>query len=240
MRKLLLTLTALVLVATNASAQLEQATIWSNRVPGDLDSAWVVTSPTGSSDYFTVTFATVAALNAEGATVSNALPVKGVAVSTVDLGTTETYPTVGVFRPNVTLDPGGNTPDLTLPIATSAEPYAGGLPPFTYQDFDTTSEGSIPATDATTLAVVQLPPGDSGLLAVGADSYIGAPGTSGFTQDGFVTAAVPFTALDLGLAIGQDNSATSSCKPADRVPHGRLRCQRLTDAGIMAGDHITA
>lgn len=236
MRKALLSFAAMALAAAGASAQSENSTIWSNQAVA-IDSGWVVIFPTGSSDYFSQAFAAVATLNVEDGTVSKSMPIKGVGVASSDFGTSQTYPTVGVFRPNVSLDPGGNTPDLSLPIATSTETYVTA-PLFTYQDYDTTAQASIPLSDATTLSVVQLPPGDSGLLGVGADSNA-APGTSGFTQDGFATPSVTLTFLDFGMAIGQDNSATSSCKPADRAPSGRLRTQKLTAAGIMNGDHLT-
>ena len=238
MRKALLSFAALAIAAAGASAQSENSTIWSNQASA-IDSGWVVTFPTGSSDYFSQAFAASAALNVEVTTVSKALPIKGVGVSVADFGGSQTYPTVGVFRPNVSLDPGGNTPDLSLAIATSSESMVFGQPLFTYQDFDTTAQATIPISDATTLSVVQLPPGDSGLIAVGADSNA-APGSSGFTQDGFSTPSITLTFLDFGMAIGQDNSVTSSCKPADRVLHGRLRCQKLTAAGIMNGDALNA
>lgn len=236
MRKALLSFAAMALAAAGASAQSENSTIWSNQAVA-IDSGWVVIFPTGSSDYFSQAFAAVATLNVEDGTVSKSMPIRGVGVASSDFGTTQTYPTVGVFRPNVSLDPGGNTPDLSLPIATSTETYVTA-PLFTYQDYDTTAQASIPLSDATTLSVAQLPPGDPGLLGVGADSNA-APGTSGFTQDGFATPSVTLTFLDFGMAIGQDNSATSSCKPADRAPSGRLRTQKLTAAGIMNGDHLT-
>src|SRR5262249_35583604 len=62
---------------------------------------------------------------------------------------------------------------------------------------------------------------------------------SGFTQDGYATPAVTMTFLDFGMPIGQDNTTTTSGKPADRLPHGRLRSQRLTKEGILAGDRLT-
>jgi len=238
MRKALMSFAAFAIAAAGASAQSENPTIWSNQAVA-IDSGWVVTFPTGSSDYFSQAFAGSNTLNNEDGTVTRSMPVRGVGVSTADFGVSSGYPAVGVFRPNVSLDPGGNTPDLGLPVATSSEAMVLGQPLFTYQDFDTTAQATIPLTDATTLSVVQLPPGDSGLCGVGADSNA-APGTSGFTQDGYATPAVTLTFLDFGMAIGQDNSSTSSCKPAERAPHGRLRTQKLTAAGIMNGDHLTA
>src|SRR5262245_15141020 len=235
-----LTILFMVLVA-EIDGRAQDSTLWSSRVAGDIDGGWVVTSPTGSADYLSVAYATSKVLNVEGGTISSSMPIKGVGVSVADFGTTRTYPTVGVFRPDPVLDPSGNTPDLGSPIATSSEAYVGGLPLFAYQDFDTPSHlhrtsldprstlDLLPRTwltDKTICAVVQLPPGDSGLLAVGADTNP-ASGHSGFTQDGYTTAAIPLTFLELGIAIGQDNSTTTSCKVKDRIPHGRLRCQNL-------------
>src|SRR5262249_21683164 len=104
MRQLLVSLAAVMLAAAAASAQSESSTIWSSTAEGAIDSGWVVISPTGPSDYFSVAYAAVTALNVENGTVSKAMPIKGVGVSVADFGTTQTYPTVGVFRPNPTLD----------------------------------------------------------------------------------------------------------------------------------------
>src|SRR5262249_5800769 len=189
--------------------------------PGPIDSGWVVVFPTGSSDFFSVSFTVNALKDDERDTVTRLMPIKAVGVNVADFGTSLTYPVVGAFNPNTGLDPLGNTPNLSSPITTSSESYAGGGAPFIYQSFDA-PEGTIPAANATALTVVQLPPGDSGLLAVGADSNV-SPNVqrSGFTQDGYATTAVTMTFLDFGMPVGQDNTTTTSCKPADRLPHGR-------------------
>lgn len=164
------------------------------------------------------------------------LPLKGVGVSVADFGTTATYPTVGIFSPAIVLDPTGNTPDLALPITFSSAAITPGMPLFEYQHFPTVAQPLIPAADATSLAVIQFPPGDSGLLGVGGDQQTSSLGTSGYTTDGFTTPAVMPSFLDLGIAIGQDNNVPFFPCPA---PTGRLRAQTLTSAGIMAGDHLT-
>jgi hypothetical protein len=231
---------ALAIAAAGASAQSENSTIWSNLIQTAPDRGWVVANPAGSSDFFSAGYQAVSTpLNVEGTVVNRGMPLKGIGLCISDFGSTLTFPTVGVFRPNVGLDATGNTPDLSLPIATSSESVVLPVPLFTYQDFDTTAQVPIPVTDATTLVSVQFPPGDPALLGIGADSSATAAGTSGFTQDGFTTASIVLSFIDFGMAIGQDNTTTSSCKPADRVPHGRLRAQKLTSSGIMGGDHLT-
>src|SRR5262245_34368098 len=95
-----------------------ESTIWSCVVPQAPDSGWVVQFPTGSSDYFSAAYAAVTTLNVEGGTVSKALPIKSVGVSVADFSSGHSYPTIGVFRPNVGLDASGNTPDLSSPVAT--------------------------------------------------------------------------------------------------------------------------
>src|SRR5262245_22697164 len=230
-------------LAAAVIGKAQDSTLWSSRVSGPIDGGWVVTIPTGSSDYLSVAYTTSRLWNVEGGVVSSTMRFKGVGVSVADFGTTQTYPTVGVFRPNPVLDPSGNTPDLASPIATSTDVYPGGLPMFAYQDFDTSrfaetsgSRSTIGSADKTVCAVVQLPPGDSGLLGVGVDTSA-ASGSSGFTQDGYATPAIPFTSHELGIAVGQDNSTTSSCRPSRRLPHGRLRCQKVIAGGLMTGDH---
>jgi hypothetical protein len=238
MCKTLLSFAALALAAAGASAQ--DSTIWSCVVPNVPNGGWVVGFPTGSSDYFSVAYSAVATLNVEGGTVSKTLPIKSVGVSVTDFNSGHNYPTVGVFRPNVGLDPLGNTPDLGLPVATAATtPLPPGVPLFQYVPYDTSAQVLIPPADATTLAVVQLPPGDSGLLGVGADGNPSTLLTSGYSADGYATPAVTLSFLDFGISIGQDNSVTNSCKPADRIPHGRLRAQKLQSVGIENGDHLT-
>jgi hypothetical protein len=238
MRKALLSFAAFALAAAGASAQ--DSTIWSCVVPGVPDGGWVVQFPTGSSDYFSAAYAAVVTLNVEGGTVSKALPIKSVGVSVADFTSGLNYPTIGVFRPNIGLDATGNTPDLSLPIATpSSTPLPPGTPLFQYLNYDTSAQVTIPAADATTVGVVQLPPGDSGLLGVGADANASTLQTSGYTLDGYATPSITLSFLDFGISIGQDNTATNSCKPADRVPHGRLRAQKLLPVGIENGDHLT-
>jgi hypothetical protein len=87
--------------------------------------------------------------------------------------------------------------------------------------------------------VVRLTPGDEGDLAVGADETFAIAGlSSAYTQDGFVTPAIVLTSVDLGMNPGQDNTTTTSCKPADRLAHGRLRIAGWPSAEVGAGDHL--
>ncbi|MFO0983637.1 MAG: hypothetical protein U1E76_18230 [Planctomycetota bacterium] len=213
------------------------STIWSGVKQDPIDSAWVVQYPTGSADYFDATYHVVAGSgNVAGASIAGALPITAVAVSVADFGSGRVYPRVGAYRSNLALDPSGESPDLAAALAELASPAFAPPPLYDFVAFDT-PEGAIPSGDTRVHAVVQLPPGDSGLLGVGADSTTAAVG-SGFTTDGYTTPSVGLAWLDFGLNVGQDNSTTTSCKPADRAPHGRLRAGRVLQ-GIGEGDQLT-
>jgi hypothetical protein len=55
---------------------------------------------------------------------------------------------------------------------------------------------------------------------VGGNSVDYAP--CGSTTDGYLTPVHSGPFAELGFSIGQDNGTTTSCKPAERKPHGRL------------------
>ncbi|MFN8549685.1 MAG: hypothetical protein U0527_17375, partial [Candidatus Eisenbacteria bacterium] len=190
-------------------------------VQREIKQGLVVQIPTGSSDYFNVAHAVQPGIGNSDEVVDG-LPVTGISVSVADFGSGRTYPTVGIFASNLGLDPTGATPDLASPIVALASPPNPAPPLFTSVFFDT-PEGTIAAGSTRAHATLQLPPGDSGLLAVGGSSGTVPTGTSYFTSDGYATTAKPLVGFDLGLNVEQDNSATTSCKPADRKPHGRLR-----------------
>src|SRR5262245_37000152 len=174
------------------------STIWSCVVPNVPDSAFNPSFPIIS--HLSVAYAAVPTLNVEGGTVSKTMPIKSVGVSIADFGSGLSFPTIGVFRPNVGLDASGNTPDLSLPVATpSSTPLPPGIPLFQYVAYDTSAKALIPPADATTVAVVQLPPGDSGLLTVGADGNPSTLQTSGYSTDGYATPAVTLSFLDFGI-----------------------------------------
>jgi len=52
MRTVLTSLATLLVAA--APGRSQDATLWSNRVAGNVDGSWVLTIPTGSSDYLSV------------------------------------------------------------------------------------------------------------------------------------------------------------------------------------------
>jgi hypothetical protein len=222
------------------AADNADSNIWSTCTGNVCDSGWVVTFPTGSSDYFDQTFLVTPGIsNQENGTVSDGLAVAGIGVSVADFGSGRVYTTVGVFNSNLTVDPTGETPDLASAVGSITSPSYSPPALENYVDF-LFSPGSI-AGKARVHTVVQLPAGDSGLLGVGADSA--STGTSGgfagFTTDGYATPSITASFLDFGMNVGQDNSATTSCKAADRKPHGRLRCSNLHQ-GIGEGDRLTA
>lgn len=242
MRMAFFSLATLAVAAIPAfAADSADSNIWSGTKGGVIDSGWVVTFPTGSSDYFDTTYNVTAGIgNVEDGTVAAGLAVQGVGVSVSDFGSGRTYATVGVFNSNLAVDASGETPDLASPVSSVTSPALSPPALFQFVPF-LTATASIPAGATRTHTVVQLPPGDSGLLGVGADS--GSTGTtggaSGFTTDGYSTPSIGLSFLDFGMSLGQDNSATTSCKQADRKPHGRLRCSNAVQ-GLSEGDHLTS
>jgi hypothetical protein len=145
---------------------------------------------------------------------------------------------VGVFYSNLNIDPSGITPDLSKPISSVANPPLPHTNLFEFVPFDLPENKIAPGTH-TVNTVVQLTPGDSGLLGVGADDTTSSARVSAYTQDGFVTPAIVLSFLDFGMNPGQDNLTTTSCKPADRLPNGRLRISGFPSAEVGAGDHVT-
>ncbi|MFO0980851.1 MAG: hypothetical protein U1E76_03715 [Planctomycetota bacterium] len=230
-----------VAVAAPAQAQTDRL-LWSGQcsaacAPPQIRTAFVVAVPTGAEDYCHTVFDVNTGLADVDGALAGALPVAGLSASITDFGSGRTYPMVGVCYPNLGLDPSGFTPDLGNPIVTLASP---ALPPvrlFDYAVFEGT-QAAIASGTPRVGAVVQLPPGDPGLLGVGADTMGSGVGASGFTSDGYTTPALHASFVDLGLGIAQDNAATTSCKQADRKPHGRLRGSNLR-RGVGEGDHLT-
>jgi hypothetical protein len=246
MRKALFGLATLALVATTATAQVENASIWSHQLGNDaaVDSGWVVSIPALTSDSFSAAYNVTAGLadNDDRQQINGNMNVNGVGISVADFGTTQTFETIGVFRPNLPLDPTGLTPNLATPIATSGASITTGTPLFTFQFFGTTADGDIPTGDTTAVASVEFPVGDPGLLGVGSDSTASGTGNCGFTQDNYATPTIVASFIDMGINIGQDNTNTSSCKQSARLPHGRLRCQTIGSAGggtsVTQGDKL--
>lgn len=246
MRRAFFGFATLAIAAIPAFAQVgaTDSVLWSDAKGGLVDGGWVVQFPTASSDYFDATFTVSAGLdNTENGNVRDLLPMTGVSVSVTDFGSGRTYALVGMYNSNLGLDSSGETPDLASPVVTLTSPPLSPPPLFQFVTFNGTGDALLPGSpggQTRTHAVVQLPPGDSGLLGVGADS--GSTGTtgglSGFTTDGYTTPSIGASFLDFGMSAGQDNSATTSCKAADRKPHGRLRASNLQQ-GVGEGDKLT-
>lgn len=199
--------------------------------------------PTGSADYVCESYDVVSGIgNSES--LADGLPLKALAVSVADFGSGATFPRLGVYLPNLGMDPSGNTPDLASPIVESYSPaMPAATPTFYHVVFDLPS-AAIPAGASKAVASVQLPPGDPGLLAIGASSSTSPSGYAGYTADGFGTPAASPPSLDFAINPGQDNSGTTSCRQADRRPHGRLRVgidNALSSASgdPGSGDHLT-
>jgi hypothetical protein len=225
MRKALLSVASLAIVALPALAQDGRITV--SQVHGAMDSGWVVAIPAGSNDYFNVAVpVSTPALGNFDQALALGLDITGVCVSVADFSSSFTYPIVGVFETNSALS--NTTPDLTLPVGGPSISPPNPHPPLFDWVYFQTPKTSIPVGSNELHAVVQFPPGDSGTLGVGSDSNASAVGTSAFTTDGYTTPAIVATFIDMCLAPVQANSGTSSCKQADRKPHGRLRGSNAT------------
>src|SRR5262245_14245627 len=184
------------------------STLWSTAAGDLMDSGWVVTFPTGSSDYFDVTYDVVAGIgdvespaawpardpNAGRGRVAGGLDIKAIAVSVADFGSGRHFPQLGIFPSNLVLDPTGETPELSSPIAKLSDPPLPPSPLFEFVLYEFPASAPIPSGSSKIHAVGQLPVADSGLLGIGADSG-SASGGSGFTQDGYATASVIATFL---------------------------------------------
>src|SRR5262245_51204576 len=183
MKKGPLGLTVLALVATTASAQ--NASIWSHQLANDaaIDTGWLVSIPSVTSDWFSAAYNVTAGLgdNDDRQFINGNMNVNGIGISVADFGSTQSYASVGVFRPNLPLDASGLTPNLSLPIAKSSDVIKTGTPLFTFQFFSA-GEGDIPAGDTTAVAAVRFPVGP-GLLGIGCDSTASGTHQCGFTQD---------------------------------------------------------
>lgn len=238
MRKTFFGLAILALVVVPAFAgHNEDSTIWVSDVRNHMDSGWVVSIPSGSSDWFSVGHPVVAGKGDSEALVDG-LPVTGLSVSTADFGSGTNYPVVGLYPP-AGIDPSGNTPDLTSPIIIGTGSVSGTL--FDFVDYDSAVEGSIAGLTGVVMAV-QFPAGDPGLLGVGADSNASITANSGFTTNGFTSPAIIASFVDFGMNVGQDNG-TNSKKSAGQLD-GRLRVDGESNPGLHGdtgiGDHLLA
>lgn len=156
---------------------------WGIKDDGSIEGGWVVGFPTGSSDYFSqwLNIGPVPYIN-------NVLNIE---VSILDFGTAApNYPDSGPYEANLGLDPSGWTPQLGI-IYDSA-PFTfpplvfDTVAPYLVRNFGAPVPYALFPTDDVH-AVVQLPPGDSGLAGIGADSLGPGPWGSTWTQDGYAT-----------------------------------------------------
>ncbi|MEW6742053.1 MAG: hypothetical protein AB1486_04775, partial [Planctomycetota bacterium] len=139
---------------------------WGIADDGVVESGWVVSIPSGSSDHFNNYFN--CGVTPPVTTVTN------YRASILDFGTTATsYPSSGVHVANTTIDPSGWTPDLSFGWAVA--PYT--FVPFTFattsgmyvtRDFADIAYSTFGTDDVH--AVIQFPPGDSGWLGIGGDT----------------------------------------------------------------------
>src|SRR5262245_10084176 len=161
------------------------STIWVTDLKGAIDGGGVFALPV---DYFSVAHNVVPGLGNSEDVVAG-LPVSGIAVSVTDFSSGLAFPMVGLFYSNFALDPSGLTPDLGQPISTVTDPDMGTPPLFAFVPIELPRATIVPGT-AVVNSVIQLPPGDSGLLSIGGDWTDHASGNSTLTDDGYSTPAV--------------------------------------------------
>ncbi len=247
MRSQLATFGILLLSATVHASPCQDSVIWVTEVNqnigagnyADMNSCWVVQNPTGPSDFFSVCFKVVPGIpNTED--VAEGLPVTGMSVNLcIPGGVVGFFPRIGVYYP---VSSSSCTPDLANPVIELLNVVIPGPLNNEFFFLDTAEALIAPGTSAL-IAAVQLPPGDAGQVRVGGDSSASTSGTSYFSMDAYSTAAIPFPTADMGINIGQDNSTTTSCTVASRLPHGRFRAARgdaTSGFGIesMKGDRL--
>lgn len=153
---------------------------WGTWDDGSYETGWVVSFPTGSSDYFNVNYG-----NPGGAVTGD------LDLAVMDFGSPFTsYPSAGFAPPNLGVDGSGNTPDIGNAYVSGA---ITGFPAGTFvstsgQLVTRSLGGYSPAGDAGSF--VQFPPGDSGLLGIGGDTNgLVLAGKNGWTLDGYTTPA---------------------------------------------------
>ncbi|MEW6745631.1 MAG: hypothetical protein AB1486_23010 [Planctomycetota bacterium] len=140
---------------------------------GACESYWVVSFPSGSADFFNSRY--------DGL---QGRPIAGVSTATADFGSGTSYPRTGLFPSNFSLDPTGNTPDLTSGCSADALPGGGMVYNYVYGAF---SSHCVPYGEPNHVAT-QFPPGDSATLAIANDDT-STTLFSGWTQDGYSTPA---------------------------------------------------
>ncbi|MEW6746878.1 MAG: hypothetical protein AB1486_29425 [Planctomycetota bacterium] len=160
-------------VGTVALAGDSPVSTWNQtNTDGSIESFWVVSFPSGSSDFFNSRH--------DGLALR---PIRGVSVASADFGSGRSYPLAGLYDANLTVDPSGNTPDLNAGIGVPI-PGGGTVYNWVYGGFGVTY---VPASEPQHV-VCQFPPGDSATLAIGNDDDTTTL-FSGWTQDGFTTPA---------------------------------------------------
>lgn len=198
MRRLLFT--AAILGAATVTASAQDMVI--NKTDGNYEGGWVVQIPSGSSDYFNVR------TDAAGGTGA-----AGIHVNVADFGSSTPFPYVGITGSNTSLDPTGNTPDLSTTYGDNLGGLSSWLTGSTFVSVNNQFSSSANVSlGAGTHVVLQFPPFDPGLLGVGGDSDTRvrggdeSPGTgsnpfdsSYFTLDGYSTAAAGPTPDDHGM-----------------------------------------
>src|SRR5262245_2141846 len=102
---LLLTLSPTVLAGHDG-----ESTLWVTDLQGAIDSGWIVSVPTGPSDYFNTAHKVVPGLD-NSEQIVDGLPITGLALAVSDFGSSNTFPVVGVYYSNTALDPTDCTPD---------------------------------------------------------------------------------------------------------------------------------
>jgi hypothetical protein len=163
------------------------------------EGGWVVSIPSGSSDYFNVNF--------QGSGTPPA-SITDIQVAVMDFGSAATaYPNSGAVGANLGLDGSGNTPDLGNPYDTAPLPYAAGL--FATTCGQMTVRTFVPAvpygsvTSDNVHGIIQFPAGDPGLLGVGGDTISTfISGNSGWTLDGYTSPSNLVGYANWGIRLG--------------------------------------
>ncbi|MEW6744180.1 MAG: hypothetical protein AB1486_15615 [Planctomycetota bacterium] len=160
---------------------------WGIKDDGTMESYWIVSYPTGSSDYLSNWFK---CLTPPGVTT-----VTDMKVAVLDFGTRATsFPRSGVFAANYAVDPSGWTPDLSTGWGVQPFTFPPGTLATTSAQYVVNDFADIPYSTFGTddvHGVIQFPPGETGRLGIGGDTTPTPTVLWGstWTDDGYATPA---------------------------------------------------
>jgi hypothetical protein len=167
---------------------------------GGSEFIWKLNNPSGASDYFSVDFDSLLA----GTTVRGVAPAQDESTAALS----PTFARTGIYGDNLTLDPLGNTPDLSSPLVeiTGSSVFIGLDCKFT--PFNVPGAGGLSMGSTNVHVVYQFEPNDSSMWLCG-DSSSTPSGRSFNSADAYTTPATSVTRNHM-IRVGIVPSAAAS------------------------------